>query len=77
MAPSVEEVNRRIAQVLDVPASRVKPDVVLTDLVSDSYRLVEMAIELQDDYDVVFTQADLSGVTTVGELVELVRSRAG
>ena len=77
MAPSVEEVNRRIAQVLGVSASRVKPDVVLTDLVSDSYRLVEMAIELQDDYDVVFTQADLSGVTTVGELVELVRSRAG
>jgi acyl carrier protein len=45
--------------------------------VSDSYRLVEMAIELQDDYDVVFTQADLSRVTTVAELTELVRSRAG
>ncbi len=57
--------------------SRVRSDVVLTDLVSDSYRLVEMAIELQDGYDVIFTQGGLSQVTTVGELVELVRSRAG
>ncbi len=76
MPPSVDQVNERIAQVLGLAANRVKSDVVLTDLVSDSYRLVEMAIELQDDYDVVFTQADLSEVTTVGELVELVRSRA-
>ncbi len=77
MPPSPDQVNQRIAQVLGVPANRVKPDVVLTDLVSDSYRLVEMAIELQDDYDVVFTQADLSQVTTVAELTELVRSRDG
>ena len=42
---------------------------------SDSYRLVEMAIELQDEYDVIFTQADLSAVSTVGDLAELVRSR--
>ena len=47
----------------------------LTDLVSDSYRLVEMAIELQEDYDVVFTQADLSAVTTVGDLTRLVLDR--
>ncbi len=77
MAPSVDDINRRIAEVLGVPPGRVKPDAVLTDLVSDSYRLVEMAIELQDDYDVIFTQADLSEVTTVGELAELVRSRLG
>ena len=75
MRPSVDEVSQRIARVLGVPGSKVKPDVTLTDLVSDSYRLVELAIELQDDYDLVFTQADLSAVTTVGELVELVRSR--
>ena len=75
MPPPVEDISHRIARILGVAESKVTADVVLTDLVSDSYRLVEMAIELQDDYDVVFTQADLSEVTTVGELVELVRSR--
>ena len=75
-APTTEEIVSRIADTLGVAESRVRPDVALADLVSDSYRLVEMAIELQDDYDVIFTQADLSGVSTVADLAELVRSRS-
>lgn len=74
--PSNDEITARIAEVLGVAPSRVRPEVVLSELVSDSYRLVEMAIELQDDYDVIFSQADLSSVTTVGDLAELVRTRA-
>ena len=73
--PTNEEIVSRIADTLGVPESRVQPEAALAALVSDSYRLVEMAIELQDDYDVIFTQADLSGVSTVGDLAELVRSR--
>ena len=74
--PTTDEVVCRIAEVLGVPEARVRPEVALADLVSESYSLVEMAIELQDDYDVIFTQADLSAVSTVGDLAELVRSRA-
>jgi acyl carrier protein len=74
--PTTEEVVARIAEVLGVPQARARPEVPLADLVAESYSLVEMAVELQDDYDVIFTQADLSSVSTVGDLVELVRSRA-
>jgi len=74
--PSNDEITARIAEVLGVAPSRVRPEVVLPELVSDSYRLVEMAIELQDDYDVIFSQADLSSVTTVGDLADLIRTRA-
>ncbi len=74
--PTGEDVRSRVAEVLGVDPSSVRPGTALGDLVSDSYRLVEMAIELQDDYDVIFTQADLSGVSTVADLAELVRSRA-
>lgn len=76
-APSQNEIIGRVADLLGVSEGRVRADVPLADLVSDSYRLVEMAIELQDDYDVIFSQADLSAVTTVGDLADLVRSRAG
>lgn len=76
-APGQDEIIGRITDVLGVSEGRVRADVPLADLVSDSYRLVEMAIELQDDYDVIFSQADLSAVTTVGDLVDLVRARAG
>ncbi len=76
-APTHDEIIGHIADALGVSESRVRPEVLLVDLVSDSYRLVEMAIDLQDDYDVILSQADLSAVTTVGDLAELVRARAG
>ncbi len=75
VVPTVEDVCRHIAELLEVPERRARPDVVLTDLVSESFRLVEMAIELQEDYQVVFSQADMKQLTTVGDLAELVRSR--
>ena len=74
-APTVEEICARIAVVLEVPAGRVHSDAALADLVSESFRLVEMAIDLQEDYDVIFTQADLRELTTVGHLARLIRSR--
>ena len=52
-APTHDEIIGRIADALGVSESRVRPEVLLVDLVSDSYRLVEMAIDLQDDYDVI------------------------
>lgn len=75
MAVTTDEVRRRIAEILEIPEARAAPDAVLTDLVSDSFRLVEMAIELQEDYDVIFGQADMKELRTVGQLAELVQSR--
>ncbi len=75
MAVTTDDVRRRIAEILEIPEERASPDTVLTDLVSDSFRLVEMAIELQEDYDVIIGQADMADLRTVDHLAELVRSR--
>lgn len=72
---TVEEIRLRMADILEVPERRAGPDVVLTDLVSDSFRLVEMAIELQEHYDVIFGQEDMKDLRTVGDLAGLVHSR--
>jgi acyl carrier protein len=70
-----EIIRQHIANVLEQPVERVVPDAVLTELVSDSFRLVELAIDLQEEYDVMFGQADMKGLRTVGDLVELVHAR--
>ncbi len=75
MALTTDDVRRRMAQILEIPEERATPDTVLTDLVSDSFRLVEMAIELQEDFDVIIGQADMVDLRTVVQLAELVRSR--
>jgi len=72
---SAEDVRRHIGELLRVPDERVVPEVELTDLVTDSFVLVEMAVCLQDDYDVFFRQSDLEGVRTVADVIALVLSR--
>jgi len=69
------EVRARIASVLSQPAERVRDDVPLTDLVVESLTLVEMAIDLQEDFDVRLGHEELAGVETVGDLVELVAGK--
>ncbi|HVM04186.1 MAG TPA: acyl carrier protein [Acidimicrobiales bacterium] len=75
MTVSVDDIRRTMAQVLELPEERVQPDAVLTDLVSDSFLLVEMAIELQEHYDVMFGQDDMRDLRTVADLAGLVHAR--
>ena len=65
-------VKTRIAEVLNISADRVSEETNLKDLVSDSFLLVEMAIELQEDFQVRFSQEDLKVVHTVQDLIPLI-----
>ena len=65
-------VKTRIAEVLNISADRVSEETNLKDLVSDSFLLVEMAIELQEDFRVRFSQVDLKVVHTVQDLIALI-----
>ena len=69
-------VKEEIAATLRKPVAKLDDQVALTDLVQESFALVEMVIELQETFSVRFGQEDLNAVKTVGDLVALVRSRA-
>ena len=75
MSVTVEQVRLRIAALLRISESRVTLTTVLTDLVVESFQLVEMAIELQDDFDILLGQADLKSINTVADLAQLVQAR--
>mgnify|MGYP001473540663 CR=1 FL=1 len=66
---------RKMAEVLGHKPESIADDAVLTSLVNSSFVLVEMVIELQEEFGVRFQQADLNGVTTVGQLIALIESR--
>lgn len=70
-----EKVRARMAEVLNKDPALVIDATALTDLVSSSFMLVEMVIELQEEFDVRFQQADLAEVATVGQLLDLVEHR--
>jgi len=70
-----EEIRTRIGSVLKQPAERIRDEVRLSDLVVESLALVEMAIDLQEDFGVRFGHEELARVETVGDLVRLVTSQ--
>jgi len=66
----------KMASLLRQPVTKLDDDAVLTDLVVESFLLIEMVIELQEEFGVRLVQEDLREVKTVGDLVNLFASRS-
>ena len=71
-----DEVKKRMARILKQPVTKLEDTTVLTDLVTDSFVLVEMVIELQEELGVRLIQEDLKEVKTVSDLTELLAANA-
>ena len=66
---SREEVRAKMAEFLRHPVQKLQDDAVLTDLVTDSMILVNMVIDLQEDFGIRLMQEDLKEVKSVGQLL--------
>ncbi len=66
-----DEVKEKMAGLLKQPVARLEDATALTDLVTDSFLLVEMVIELQEEFGVRLVQEDLNHVKTVADLTKL------
>lgn len=71
-----EEITRAISRSLGVDHGKISNATLLYELVADSFDLVQLAMDIQDDFDVIFYAEDLSEVRDVADLIALVRSRA-
>lgn len=69
--PTRDELRARIAAFLKQPVERLSDELALADLVVESLMLVELAIDLQEDYGVRLGHEELARVATVGDLVSL------
>jgi acyl carrier protein len=70
-----DAVAARLSTLLAVPADRLTARTYLADVAADSFELVEIVIDLQEEFGVTFTQADLRPVLTLGDLVALLRGQ--
>lgn len=64
-----EDVRAKIAEFLRHPVEKLQNGAVLTDLVTDSMILVNMVIDLQEDFGIRLMQEDLKEVKSVGQLL--------
>lgn len=67
----------KIAEFTGRPAADLSDQTVLIELISESFALVEMMIELQEEFRVRFVaQDDLREVKTVGDLIRIFQRHA-
>jgi acyl carrier protein len=74
---SADEVKSHLARILKLPPERLDDMRILTDLVTESFALVEMVIELQQELGVRVVQDDLKDVRTVGDITALFAAKSG
>jgi len=69
------DIMRFIANLLDLDIQEVTATMRLSDLVADSFMLVQLSIDVQEQFNVIFYADDLGRIDYVGDLVDLVRER--
>ena len=69
-----EAIFQRIADLIDVPVAELTPQTPIRSLVRESFMLVELVIDLQEECDTYFTQDELRDIETIGELAALLQS---
>ena len=72
-----DKLKEKIAEFIKKPVSFLKEETALTDLVAESFALIETLIELQEEFEVrFFVQEDLRSIKTLGDLIRLFESHA-
>ena len=75
MSDVFDRVKRIIVDRLGVDESEVTPEASFKDdLGADSLDIVELVMELEDEFDMEISDEDAEKITTVGEVVTYIES---
>ncbi len=67
-------VAERISVTSGIAIESLRPDTALADLAMDSFLMVEVTVDLQEEFDAIFSQEALHKVVTIGDLVDLLNA---
>jgi acyl carrier protein len=77
-----DDIADRVATIvsnqLDVEKEKVKPETsFINDLGADSLDIVELVMELEEEFDMSIPDEDAEKIRTVGEAIEYIRKNRG
>lgn len=71
-----DSIKRQISTTLQIPLARLQDETLISDVVTESFALVEMVIDLQEEFRIRLGQEDLKTIKTIGALTSLIAERA-
>ena len=75
MATTLERVVKIVVERLSVDESEVKAEATFKDdLGADSLDVVELVMELEDEFDLEISDEDAEKISTVGDVIEYIES---
>ncbi len=73
-----ERIRNCIVRVLSVEEDKVTSDASFSDdLDADSLDLVELVMEIEEEFGVSVEEEELENITTVGAVVEMIKTKLG
>ena len=71
----MEKLKKIIADILNVDPNEVTEDTTFVeDLAADSLDILEIIMQIQDEFDIQVPQEVATKITTVGEAAQLIRN---
>ncbi len=71
-----EKIKTITAEQLDIEPDSVTSDAAfIEDLEADSLDIVELIMEMEEEYDIEIPDEDAEKISTVGDAVEYIKSR--
>ena len=72
----LERFRKTAADSLSKPVDEIKVESSFADdLDADSLDLVQMVMDLEEEFDITVDEEELEGITTVGQAFELIKSK--
>lgn len=75
MSSDDTKIKQALGQSLKRSSKELEDDILLNDLVAESFALIETVINLQEELNIRLVQEDLRDVKTVGDLVQVCAKR--
>jgi acyl carrier protein len=72
---TADDIKARISATLQIPVAKLRDDAKVKDIVTESFAVVEMVIDLQEEFGIRLGQADLASIETIGALTSLIAER--
>lgn len=75
MKTTTSEIRNKVAGLSGIPASYWEADQPLSDILLDSFAIIDLSIAIQQEYAIIFNQSELAELVTAEDLFQLIRGK--